>query len=463
MLQATNPVPTYIPGAAARTSGSPKISDPHSDRFEDVLEEKISDPSEDKSDTENLACQAASQMQTVTQPTNNPPASTPAAGQEEPACAAVTVVNGQELAGAVEVKQALASGVSVNAAGAEPSADASASVNAAGTQSPLSEGTPVNVAGTSSSQAQTAAEGTQLPATAFPTAEAGKTAQEAADTGLNPQNGEAGPETPIVEGLATNQVVVEMVASEAESAAKLTKAVPPFAEPQNKDVPLGDAALKTAPKQPASNIHKPEIEVVPAGSPAEPGSVLRPAESTAVQPQTDSQAKNELAAQQKAAVAPPPAGGTFTAQNLPGVQVKTMEARGQEMASQIAQQVEMAASQGRSTLRIQLYPEDLGRIDLRLTHSAQGLMVTMVADRASTGQALSDQADLLRQALSEAGIQLSNLNINQQGSQQNNQNGWQPPQTNPQLFRPQTQKEASIQQNLTEGTQVSSSGIDYRI
>jgi flagellar hook-length control protein FliK len=449
MLQATNPVPTYVPGASARTSGSAKSSDPLAGRFEDVLEEKISDPSEDARDTENLACQAASQMQTmqtVTQPTNNPPA--PAAGQEEPACAAVTVVNGQELAGAVEVKQALAAGASINSAGTEPPLSGEASVNAASIQLP---------------SAQPPAEGAQQPAAALPPVEAGKTAQEVADPPLNPQSGEALPETPIVEGLETNRAVVEMVAPEAEDAAKLTKAVPPFAEPRNEVVPVLEAASKTVAELPASNAQKQKIEVVSAGQPDATGSLQRPVESTTVQQQPDSQAKNELAAQQKAAVPPPAAGSTVTAQTLPGAQVKTMEARGQEIANQIAQQVEMAANQGRGTLRIQLHPEDLGRIDLRLTHSAQGLIVTMIADRASTGQALSNQADLLRQALSEAGIQLSNLNISQQGSQQNNQTGWQPPQTNPQPFRSQASKEVSTQQNLTEGKQVSSSGIDYRI
>ena len=50
---------------------------------------------------------------------------------------------------------------------------------------------------------------------------------------------------------------------------------------------------------------------------------------------------------------------------------------------------------------------------MRIVTTKDGIGVTMVTDKASTQQALKSEMDSLRQSIEQAGIQLTNLNINQ--------------------------------------------------
>lgn len=86
-----------------------------------------------------------------------------------------------------------------------------------------------------------------------------------------------------------------------------------------------------------------------------------------------------------------------------------------DMVSQILNRMDGEIQQGRSSMRIQLHPHDLGSIDIRVTRNEQGITVSMTADQASTGRLLEAQADQLRQSLNQAGVQLSNLDINPGG------------------------------------------------
>ncbi|MBA4385870.1 MAG: hypothetical protein C0410_14120 [Anaerolinea sp.] len=89
------------------------------------------------------------------------------------------------------------------------------------------------------------------------------------------------------------------------------------------------------------------------------------------------------------------------------------EAPKNEVISQVANQVDQMVKTNRSTLRMQLYPEELGHIDLRIVTTKDGISVTMVTEKASTQQVLKSDMDVLRQNIEQAGIQLTNLNINQ--------------------------------------------------
>jgi flagellar hook-length control protein FliK len=99
------------------------------------------------------------------------------------------------------------------------------------------------------------------------------------------------------------------------------------------------------------------------------------------------------------------------------------EARAQDIIAQVTRSMDAVIKSGQSYMKIQLYPENLGRIDLRLTSSNQGLVVTMVAESSSTGSMLESQLSTLRQSLSDAGIQLAHLGVGGGGS--NNQPGQQ--------------------------------------
>lgn len=122
--------------------------------------------------------------------------------------------------------------------------------------------------------------------------------------------------------------------------------------------------------------------------------------------------------------APPdnPNGATVTAANAVGtVQTTTQiseparlaEAPKNEVITQVANQIDQMVKSNRSSVRMQLYPEELGHIDLRIVTTKDGIGVTMVTDKASAQQALKSEMDSLRQSIEQAGIQLTNLNINQ--------------------------------------------------
>jgi flagellar hook-length control protein FliK len=94
------------------------------------------------------------------------------------------------------------------------------------------------------------------------------------------------------------------------------------------------------------------------------------------------------------------------------------ETQAADMSQQIARNIETTMQQGRNYLRMQLNPQELGAIDIRLHNTAHGVNVTVIAEQASTGQMLETHLNQLRQTLADAGVQLGNLNINQHTSGQ---------------------------------------------
>jgi flagellar hook-length control protein FliK len=81
------------------------------------------------------------------------------------------------------------------------------------------------------------------------------------------------------------------------------------------------------------------------------------------------------------------------------------------MVTQIQQGVETLTKSGQTSLRLQLNPEALGRVDLRLTTSADGVHVSLTADLSATGNLLERHAQELRQALSDSGLTVAGLSI----------------------------------------------------
>jgi flagellar hook-length control protein FliK len=93
------------------------------------------------------------------------------------------------------------------------------------------------------------------------------------------------------------------------------------------------------------------------------------------------------------------------------------EAHNSEVVQQVSKHIEQMSRIGRNTLRIQLHPEDLGQIDLRITSTSAGVGVSLMAEHNATGKLLEQQLANLRQVLENAGIHLSNLNVNSGNSQ----------------------------------------------
>jgi flagellar hook-length control protein FliK len=138
------------------------------------------------------------------------------------------------------------------------------------------------------------------------------------------------------------------------------------------------------------------------------------------------------------------------------------EAPKNEAITQVADQVSQMVKSNRTSVRMQLYPEELGHIDLRIVTTKNGIGVTMVADKASTQLALKSEMDLLRQSIEQAGIQLSNLNINQ-GHNSNRQQSFERRQNLSNSSYPATNSDNSNSTSNEPGVHLNSSVVDYRV
>lgn len=88
------------------------------------------------------------------------------------------------------------------------------------------------------------------------------------------------------------------------------------------------------------------------------------------------------------------------------------EARQVHILRQVADGVENMARSNQNTLRLQLHPENMGKIDLRMTMSKAGMLVTMLTDTQTTSSMLSQHLAELRTTLTEAGVTLAGLSVN---------------------------------------------------
>jgi flagellar hook-length control protein FliK len=90
----------------------------------------------------------------------------------------------------------------------------------------------------------------------------------------------------------------------------------------------------------------------------------------------------------------------------------------QEMIDSIGATIELAARQGIAKARIELQPEELGHISIRLSQTSEGLRARVTADTPAGAQALSQGRSELRQSLSSLGLSLLQLDIGSSGQPQ---------------------------------------------
>ncbi len=90
------------------------------------------------------------------------------------------------------------------------------------------------------------------------------------------------------------------------------------------------------------------------------------------------------------------------------------EAPRNEVISQVSTQLGQMVKANQTSFRMQLYPEELGHIDLRIVTTKTGLAVSMVADNVTTQVALKSEMSHLKQTIEQAGIQISNMHIGHQ-------------------------------------------------
>ncbi len=151
------------------------------------------------------------------------------------------------------------------------------------------------------------------------------------------------------------------------------------------------------------------------------------------------------------------------------VHTRTAETRStQNILQQTFAHLEEMMKSGQKTLRVQVYPENLGHLELRLTSQNGSLQVLLLADSSTTQQTLERHAGDLQQALINSGVNLSGLTVGQRDAAQQQTPGEPQNNTNAGKHAPYTAGSGE------EDTQVSTpvetvvyrspySSLDYRV
>lgn len=141
-------------------------------------------------------------------------------------------------------------------------------------------------------------------------------------------------------------------------------------------------------------------------------------------------------------------------------------ARPEIVLPQVLRGVEGLARSGATSMRLQLHPENLGRIDVQVTTNADGLRVSLTADTAATGGLLQQHLADLRHSLSESGLSLQALSVGigqGQGGQQ--MTAWGRPPHAAGFMTPAHNRAAAPEPALPPEPAGASAGarVDYRI
>jgi flagellar hook-length control protein FliK len=87
----------------------------------------------------------------------------------------------------------------------------------------------------------------------------------------------------------------------------------------------------------------------------------------------------------------------------------------QDTIDAIRATIEIAARQGYARARIEMQPEELGHISIRLLQTSEGLRARVSADTPAGAQALTQSRSELRQTLTSLGVSLLHLDIDSSG------------------------------------------------
>ena len=125
---------------------------------------------------------------------------------------------------------------------------------------------------------------------------------------------------------------------------------------------------------------------------------------------------DEVVIQAKPNAAELPTVQLATTQNIE-TQFRTTEARSTaNVFQQTLNNLETMLNSGQKFIRIQLHPENLGGVELRITSQGGALQIAIIADTAVAQQALERHAQELQQVLQQAGVNLSGLTVGQRNS-----------------------------------------------
>jgi flagellar hook-length control protein FliK len=143
--------------------------------------------------------------------------------------------------------------------------------------------------------------------------------------------------------------------------------------------------------------------------------VLPATEKTA--PTVDNTAEKAVAAAQIQQTRP-----NFLTQ-LDALKNQTVDAKSSEILNQITDRIKTTMEAGKDVVKIQLQPENMGKVDVRIVRGSDGVQFFFTADTPSTSRMLQATMNQLHQNLLDAGVKVGNMSVSYQGQpgQQNNQ------------------------------------------
>jgi len=155
----------------------------------------------------------------------------------------------------------------------------------------------------------------------------------------------------------------------------------------------------------------------------------------------------------------------FTEANKSVEPARLAEARAPQLMSQILDGLETLVKNKNVMMRLQLYPDELGHIELKVVSNSQGLGIYLRADQITTQQLLESQLSLLRQTLATAGLNPAQIDIGQ-GNANRSLNTRDPRRSASKLFKGAS-RIGSTNTNELEipvlGRNSAENGLDYKI
>jgi hypothetical protein len=103
--------------------------------------------------------------------------------------------------------------------------------------------------------------------------------------------------------------------------------------------------------------------------------------------------------------------GGVNPSNPTGLPSETAAARPQEFISQLAERIQFQIRDGNSGIRIQLKPENLGRMEIRAETAGSGVVARIVTESISVKNYLENSVHLLQQALQDQGLKVDRIFI----------------------------------------------------
>ncbi|MFA6011553.1 MAG: flagellar hook-length control protein FliK [Desulfobacteraceae bacterium] len=85
------------------------------------------------------------------------------------------------------------------------------------------------------------------------------------------------------------------------------------------------------------------------------------------------------------------------------------------VTDQVAKQISKAIRNGESEIKFHIKPPDMGRMELSITHTANGLKISILAEHSTTRDMLMNQASDLKSILADQGIRLEKMDVGMSG------------------------------------------------